>query len=107
MENTKQTDAEIAATIAAAVAKTAADTASAVAKTATDAAATLAVNSSVATDISWIKKDISDIKSNMRDITGNFVTQEAFTPVRNIVFGLMATLGLAALGAVFKLIFLK
>lgn len=105
--NKDQTDADTAAVIAQAVAKTAADTAAAVAKTAADVASTAAISSSMATDISWIKKDIADIKVTIRDVTGDFVTKDMFLPVRNIVYFIVGALGIATLGAVFKLIFIR
>lgn len=57
----------------------------------------------MAKDISYIQRDLSEIKVKLdRD----YVTMDMFIPVRNIVYGLMATLGLATLGAIFKLIFI-
>lgn len=57
----------------------------------------------MAKDISYMQRDLSEIKGKLdRD----YVTVDQFTPVRNIVYGLVATLGLATLGAIFKLIFI-
>lgn len=104
-------DAQVAAIIATAVAKTAADTAAAVVKTAADAAANLAVttnsntSSNVATDIGWIKNDIRDIKASIKEVTGNFSSKEEVgfidqrvKKIESILNWILAIFGLTFLG---------
>lgn len=55
----------------------------------------------IANDISYIKRDIGDIKSKLEN---NYVSKDEFTPVRNIVYGLVGILGIATIGAILKLI---
>lgn len=55
----------------------------------------------IANDISYIKQDIAEIKEKLEH---NYVSKEEFTPVRNIVYGLVGILGLATVGAILKLI---
>lgn len=57
----------------------------------------------MAKDISYIQQSIAKIEVKLdRD----YVTVDQFTPVRNIVYGLVGTLGIATLGAILKLVFL-
>lgn len=52
-------------------------------------------------DISYIKRDIGEIKDKLEN---NYVSKDEFTPVRNIVYGLVGILGIATVGAILKLI---
>lgn len=57
----------------------------------------------MAKDISYIQRDLSEIKTKLdRD----YVTVDQFTPVRNIVYGMVGILGLATMGAILKLVFI-
>lgn len=55
----------------------------------------------IANDISYIKRDVADIKDKLEN---NYVSKDEFTPVRNIVYGLVGILGIATVGAILKLI---
>lgn len=55
----------------------------------------------ISNDISYIKRDIGDIKEKLER---NYVSKDEFTPVRNIVYGLVGILGVATVGAILKLI---
>lgn len=90
------------------VMKTSTEAARKAAEVAAELAKTASLNAvesaKVSTNIDFIKADISDIKNKLDN---KYVTMEAFAPVRNIVYGLMATLGLATLASIFRLIFIK
>lgn len=50
-------------------------------------------------------KDVYDAVDGLRsDIGSNYVTKDAFTPVRNIVYGLVATILLSFIAAVIALV---
>jgi len=55
----------------------------------------------MATDLEYIKRDISDIKAKMRD---DYVTHAEFAPVKQVVFGLVAVILLAVVGAIVALV---
>lgn len=55
----------------------------------------------IATDINYIKRDLGEIKGKLER---DYVTTESFTPVRNIVYGLVGILGIATVGAILKLV---
>lgn len=56
----------------------------------------------MANDIGYIKQSVAKIEESLgRD----YVSMDTFTPVRNIVYGLVGTLGLATMAALLKLIF--
>lgn len=55
----------------------------------------------ISTDISYIKRDIGEIKDKLER---NYVSKDEFTPVRNIVYGLVGILGIATVSAILKLI---
>jgi len=61
----------------------------------------------VANDIAYIKADISEIKRSVRDLSGEYITRVEFEPIKRIVYGVVGLLGVATLGAVFKLIFIR
>lgn len=86
--------------VAQGVAAQAVETATKVAEIASETSKSMVV---FAKDIEYIKLDVKDIKDKLDN---KYVTVEAFAPVRNIVYGLMATLGFATLAALFKLIFI-
>lgn len=58
----------------------------------------------VSENITFIKSELSDIKVKL---DSKYVTIDSFTPVRNIAYGLMAVMGVATVGAILKLIFIK
>jgi len=51
--------------------------------------------------LDWIQKDISDIKEKLEK---DYVTRQEFNPVKNVVYGMVATLLLAVLGAIVTLV---
>lgn len=56
---------------------------------------------SMAKDISYIQQSIAKIEMKLdRD----YVTVDQFTPVRNIVYGMVGVFGLATMGAILKLV---
>ena len=55
----------------------------------------------IANDISYIKKSVGDIQVKLE---GDYVTKEAFGPVRNITFGLVALILVAVVGALVTLV---
>lgn len=57
----------------------------------------------MAKDIEYIRRDLTEIKGKMDK---DYVSVDQFTPVRNIVYGMIGVLGLATMGALLKLIFL-
>lgn len=55
----------------------------------------------IAVDIGYIKRDVGEIKEKLdRD----YVSKDEFSPVRNIVYGLVGILGIATLGAILRLV---
>ena len=60
-----------------------------------------AMQEKTAISIEYIKADIASIKTALEK---NFVTHEAFDPVRNIVYGMLSAVGLAVLSALMYLI---
>lgn len=61
----------------------------------------------IAKDIEYLKRDVGDIKIKLEH---NFVTKDEFDakfgPIQKLVFGLISVLGIATLGAIFKLVFI-
>lgn len=57
----------------------------------------------MAKDIEYIRRDLTEIKGKMDK---DYVSVDQFTPVRNIVYGMIGVLGLATMGAILKLIFI-
>lgn len=55
----------------------------------------------ISTDIKYIKEEIKDIKTKLDK---NYVTHEEFEPVKKVVYGMVAFLLLALLGAFIKLV---
>lgn len=51
-----------------------------------------------------IKEDVHDIKTKLES---EYITKAEFEPVKRIVYGVIGILGVATLGAIFKLIFIK
>jgi hypothetical protein len=92
MDNTtvseRERDADlkrIARVVAAEILATAGAAATEVASVAAQTARTLSETTKL--DLDYIKKDITEIKALLKD---NFITVEAFVPVRNLVYGLVA-----------------
>ena len=103
----KETIITTATNTAAEIAATAATTAAKLASTATDVAAAMAANNAtLVADIKYIQRDIAEIKVSIKEISTHFVTREEFDPIKRIVYGMIGVLGLATMGAIFKLIFL-
>lgn len=55
----------------------------------------------LANDIKYIKAEVSEIKGKMES---GYVKREEFEPVKKIVYGMVAFLLLALLGAIIKLV---
>lgn len=55
----------------------------------------------MANDISYIKTDVAEIKSTVQH---QYVTKDEFTPVRNIVYGLVTIILIAVTGAIVSLV---
>jgi len=58
----------------------------------------------IAKDIEYIKKDVSEIKTK---IDSDYVTKEEFIPVQRVVFGLVALILTAVVGALVGLVVLR
>lgn len=58
----------------------------------------------ISKDLDYIKTEIDDIKDR---VSGNFVTKEAFEPVRKIVYGLVTLILTAVVGALIGLVILR
>lgn len=57
-----------------------------------------------AKEIEFIRAELKSINSKLDSLNGMFVTQDQFTPVRNIVYGLVALIMTSFLGAVIALV---
>lgn len=55
----------------------------------------------IANDINYIKTDIKDIKSKLES---DYVTQEEFRPIRNLVYGMVSLVLTGVLGALVSLV---
>lgn len=55
----------------------------------------------IATDIKYIQKDILEIKGKLDK---DFVSQDQFQPVRNLVYGLVGLIMVAVIGALMALV---
>ena len=55
----------------------------------------------IVNDIKYIREDLAEIKKRLES---QYVTKDEFTPVRNIVYGLVGILGLSVVGAILKLV---
>lgn len=58
----------------------------------------------MAKDISYIKDDLKDIKDIL---TNNYVTKDAFIPVKRIAYGLVAAVGTALVGGVIAILLVR
>lgn len=58
----------------------------------------------IANDIAYIKGDISEIKQSIRDMVNSFITKNEFAPVRNITYGLVATILVGIVGTILRVI---
>ncbi len=75
--------------------------------TAAQAAQAAAVTSAVVSaDISNIKASINEIKDSIKTMQGQYVLRVEFDPIKRVVYGLIAVLGIATLAAIGKLIFI-
>lgn len=89
----------IAAEAAANVVATASAAAIAVSTTAANAAHELATKTSL--DLQYIKTDLSEIKSRLDN---KFVSVETFTPIKQLVYGLVTLILVAVVGGLLDLI---
>ena len=102
------TTAASAAVKAAEVAANAAATAAAVAAEASRAASAAATsNAIVSTNIEFMKKELLIVSVNLKELSHIYVSKEEFDPIRRVVYGLISIIGLAVVGALFKLILVK
>lgn len=58
----------------------------------------------MANDVARIKDDIKSLTVKIDNMTGTFVTQKEFAPVRNIVFGLVTLIVIAVVTALIGLV---
>ncbi len=66
-----------------------------------------AESTATAINIQYIQKDISEIKTGIKEMSQSFVTQTEFTPIKNILFGLVATVLIAFVGSIINIIIKK
>jgi len=68
-------------------------------------------NNQLGIDIAVIANKVDNIDRTVRDIQGklekDYVTQDEFTPVKNIVYGMVGTVLLAVIGALIALVINK
>lgn len=57
---------------------------------------------SISVDLGYIKRDISEIKETLKQ---DYVTMDKFLPIQRFVYSIIGILGVATLGALFRLIF--
>lgn len=97
--------AEVLATGGAAastVAATAAQAAAVLAATAAQTATTLAETTRL--DLQYIKDALKELKTDLKEMEGRFVSVEAFTPVRNLVYGIVGLLLAGVVGGLLTLL---
>lgn len=58
----------------------------------------------MANDLGYVRKAVDDVKDQL---TGNYVTNDQFTPVRNLVYGLVSLILVAVIGALMGLVIVK
>jgi hypothetical protein len=61
-------------------------------------------NAVLQNDISYIKKDVSEIKEKMES---HYVTKDEFEPVKKVVYGLVALILVAVVGAAIALVIVR
>jgi len=68
-------------------------------------------NNQLSVDIAVMANKVDNIDKTVRDIQGklekDYVTQDEFTPVKNIVYGMVGTVLLAVIGALIALVINK
>ena len=68
-------------------------------------------NNQLSVDIAVMANKVDNIDKTVRDIQGKlekgYVTQDEFTPVKNIVYGMVGTVLLAVIGALIALVINK
>ena len=74
--------------------------------TATTAAAAAAA-AVVANDITYIKSEMTDIKVIMEKMDNKYLTRREFEPVKTIVYGLVAIILIAVVGALVALVIIE
>lgn len=57
-----------------------------------------------ATDIEYLKRDIREIKESLRQ---DLVHKDEFTPVRNVVYGMVGLILVSVIGAIVALVIRK
>ena len=58
----------------------------------------------IKTDLDYIKRDIAEIKATIR---ADYVTREEFSPIKNIVYGLVGIILTSVIGALVALVIQK
>jgi hypothetical protein len=58
----------------------------------------------ISKDIDYIKRDVAEIKTKLE---ADYVTQEEFSPVKKIVYGLVSIILVAVAGALIGLVVLR
>lgn len=96
----KKTEINADAAIAATVVKDDAAVAASVIKSEAVAVAAALLGN----DIAHIKEDISEIKASFKEIKALYLTKDEFSPVRNIVYGMVALILVAVVGAIVALV---
>lgn len=61
----------------------------------------------VTANIAAMSNDISDIKKDLRDLKGQYVTLDQFIPIRNLVYGFVALILIAVIGAIISFFVLQ
>lgn len=58
----------------------------------------------IAKDISYIQRDVKDIKDTLK---ADYITRDEFEPIKRVVYGMVATILFAFIGAVIALVIRK
>lgn len=58
----------------------------------------------LATELRQIRKDLDDIKTILSKASDQFVTRSEFEPVRNLIYGIVATVLLSFIGGLTALL---
>lgn len=58
----------------------------------------------IQTDLNHIKNDVTEVKTKLEE---NYVTHTEFTPVKNVVYGLVAVILTTVVGALVTLVLIK
>jgi len=55
-------------------------------------------------ELKYIRRDLDEIKANFNLLSKRYVTKDEFAPVKNIVYGLVALILTAVVGALITLV---